>query len=120
MFFQAFSRIREPRRIGELWLRALPLVAAIVMPAMLGLIAVAPDFIGVLFGERWHEAVPVVQILAGVGNVQALQALNYGILQSIGRTATLFRYTVFASVLAIVSFIAGLPGGSSASRRHMH
>ena len=111
VFFPAFSRIREPRRIGELWLRALPLVAAIVMPAMLGLIAVAPDFIGVLFGERWHEAVPVVQILAGVGMVQALQALNYGILQSIGRTATLFRYTVFASVLAIMSFVAGLPWG---------
>ena len=32
-------------------------------------------------------------------------------MNSIGRTRTLFRYTVFASVLAIASFIAGLPWG---------
>jgi O-antigen/teichoic acid export membrane protein len=111
VFFPAFSRIREPSKIAELWLRAVRLVAVVVMPAMLGLIAVAPDFIGVLFGGRWHEAVPVLQILAPLGMVQALQALNYGILQSIGRAATLFRYTVFASVLVVGSFVAGVHWG---------
>lgn len=111
VFFPTFARLRDPGRIRELWLRAVRLIAAVVMPAMLGLVAVAPDFVATIFGEQWHDAVPVVQILAPVGMIQALQALNYGILQSIGRARTLFRYTLFASVLGIASFVAGLPWG---------
>jgi O-antigen/teichoic acid export membrane protein len=111
VFFPAFSRIRDPVKIGEFWLRAVRIVAAVVVPAMLGLVVLAPDFIEVVFGRRWHEATPVLRILAPVGMVQALQALNYGILQSIGRTRVLFRYTLFASAVAIGAFAAGLPWG---------
>jgi O-antigen/teichoic acid export membrane protein len=111
VFYPAFSRMRDPERIGEVWLRAVRLVAAIVVPAMLGLAVVAPDFIAVLFGPRWHEAAPVLRILAPLGMVLALQALNYGILQSLARTRTLFRYTLIASLIAIGSFAVGLPWG---------
>jgi len=111
VFFPAFSRIRDPARIAEVWLRAVRLIAAAVVPAMLGLVIVAPDFIEVVFGRRWHEAAPVLQILAPIGMVQAVQALNFGILQSLARTRVLFRYTLFASVGAIGAFIAGLPWG---------
>ena len=111
VFFPAFSRMRDPARIGAVWLRAVRLVAAGVVPAMLAIVVVAPDFIEVVFGRRWHEAAPVLQILAPVGMVQALQALNYGILQSTANTRTLFRYTLFATAAAIGSFVAGLPWG---------
>lgn len=111
VFYPAFSRIRDPVRIGEVWLRAVRVVAVVVVPAMLGLVVVAPDFIEVIFGRRWHEAAPVLQILAPVGMVQALQALNYGILQSLARTRALFRYSLFASIAAIGAFVAGLPWG---------
>ena len=111
VFFPAFSRMRDPVRIGAVWLRAVRLVAAGVVPAMLAVIVVAPDFIEVVFGRRWHAAAPVLQILAPVGMVQALQALNYGILQSTANTRTLFRYTLFATAAAIGAFVAGLPWG---------
>jgi O-antigen/teichoic acid export membrane protein len=111
VFFPAFSRMRDPVRIGAFWLRAVRLVAAGVVPAMLALMVVAPDFIEVLFGQRWHEAAPVLRILAPVGMIQALQALNAGILQSTANTRTLFRYTLFATAAAIASFVAGLPWG---------
>lgn len=111
VFFPAFSRIRDPVKIGEVWLRAVRIVAAAVVPAMLGLVVVAPDFIVVVFGRRWHEAAPVLRILAPVGMVQALHALNFGVLQSIGRTRLLFRYTLFASFGVIGAFAAGLPWG---------
>jgi PST family polysaccharide transporter len=87
------------------------MVALIVVPSMLGLIAVAPDFVEVLFGRRWHQAAPVFQILAPIGVAQALQALNYGILQALAQTRILFRYMTVASIVTIVSFVVGLPWG---------
>jgi O-antigen/teichoic acid export membrane protein len=111
VFYPAFSRLRDPVAIGEVWLRAVRLVAAVVVPAMLGLAVVAPDFVAVIFGRRWHEAVPVLRILAPLGMVLAVQALNYGVLQAVARTRTLFRYTLFASAGAIASFVVGLHWG---------
>ena len=37
---------------------------------------------------------PVVQILAWVGIIQALQALNIDILMARGRTRTMFRFAI--------------------------
>ena len=111
VFFPAFSRMRDRERIAAVWLRAVRMVALIVVPALLGLIAVAPDFVEVLFGRRWHRAAPVLQILAPIGLAQALQALNYGILQALAQTRILFRYTTAASVVTIASFVVGLPWG---------
>lgn len=111
VFFPAFSRMSDPRQIAGAWLRAVRMVAAIVVPAMLGVIVVAPDLVPVLFGARWAAAIPVLQLLAVIGLIQALTALNTGILQAIGRTRTLFRSTILVSVGSIVGFAAGLPWG---------
>ena len=111
MFFPAFSRLREPARIAAMWLRANRMVALVVVPLMLGLIAVAPDFVHAVFGEKWNAAVPVIQILAPVGMIQSLLALNIVILQALDRTSTLFRFTAALSALTVIGFAAGLPWG---------
>ena len=63
------------------------------MPALAGLVVVAPDFVPVVLGDQWTAAVPVVQILAWVGIVQALQSLNMDILMARGRARTMFRFS---------------------------
>ena len=79
----AFCRMQdEPARIATAWARVTRLMAAVTVPALAGLVVVAPDFVPVVLGDKWNDAVPVVQILAWVGIVQALQALNTDILMA--------------------------------------
>ena len=111
VFFPAFSRMRDPRLIARTWMRAVRMVALIVVPLMLGLLAVAPDFVHAIFGEKWNAAIPVIQILAPVGMIQALVALNNVILQAVDRTGTLFRFTAVISIATVVGFAVGLPWG---------
>ena len=111
VFFPAFSKMRDPDRIAAAWLRATRMIAFVVVPVMLGLIVVAPDLVDALFGSEWHASVPVIQILAPVGLIQALVALNTGILQALDRTRTLFRFTAVLSGATIAAFAAGLPWG---------
>jgi O-antigen/teichoic acid export membrane protein len=111
VFFPAFSRMRDPDRIAAAWLRATRMIAFVVVPVMLGLIVVAPDLVDALFGSEWHASVPVIQILAPVGLIQALVALNTGILQSLDRTRILFRFTAVISAATVAAFAAGLPWG---------
>jgi O-antigen/teichoic acid export membrane protein len=112
VLFPAFSRMQdEPERIAALWIRATRLVGAISIPALCGLVVVAPDFVPVVFGDRWNDAVPLIQILAWVGLLQSLQTLNTEILQARDRTSTIFRFSLVFFVAHLTAFVVGLHWG---------
>jgi O-antigen/teichoic acid export membrane protein len=112
LFFPAFSLIQDqPARIGALWLRVNRLVAALAVPSMLGLMAVAPELVTVVLGEKWEAATPVIQILAWVGLLQALQKLNSSILQARDRTGVMFRYSMIVLAASLTAFVIGLNWG---------
>jgi O-antigen/teichoic acid export membrane protein len=72
---------------------------------------VAPDFVPVVLGDHWSGAVPVVQILAWVGIVQALQSLNVDILMARDRTRTIFAFSIVLCATHLVSFSIGVQWG---------
>jgi O-antigen/teichoic acid export membrane protein len=110
--FPAFSRMQGNRQMmADAWVRATRLVGALTVPSLCGLVVVAPDFVTVVLGERWSEAVPVIQILSWVGLLQSLQALNGDMLQALDRTTLLFRYSLFFFAAHMTAFACGLPFG---------
>jgi O-antigen/teichoic acid export membrane protein len=113
VFFPAFSRMEDPRRIAAVWLRALRLIAFVVVPLMLGLVVISKDFVLTVFGHKWHAAVVPMQLLAPIGLMQALTALSQGIFQSIGNGRLLWRSTAAVSAISVAAFAVGLPGGIS-------
>jgi O-antigen/teichoic acid export membrane protein len=112
VLFPAFSRLQDDvEAIRTAWLRVNRAIASLTMPALLGLIAVAPDFVHVVLGDQWSSATRVIQILAWVGLLQSLQGLNSSILRAVDRTKTLFRYSVIVLVASLIAFVAGLHWG---------
>jgi O-antigen/teichoic acid export membrane protein len=108
----AFSRIQdEPERIALAWARVSRLLACVSVPALAGLVVVAPDFVPVVLGDRWHEAATVVQILAWVGIVQALQTLNVDILMARNRTRTILKFSLVLTTAHLTAFAIGLQWG---------
>ena len=88
VFFPAFSQMNDDReRMADIWIRATRLVGVISIPALVGLVIVAPDFVQVVLGSRWSDATAVIQILAVVGIVQSLHTLNGEVLMALGRRA---------------------------------
>ena len=114
VFFPAFSLMRDDReRMADVWIRATRLVALIAMPALVGLIIVAPDFVSVVLGSKWKEATPVIQILACVGLLQALHTLNGEVLLALNRAKVYFWFTMlwFAGSVGAVAIALSLHWG---------
>ena len=112
VLFPVFARNQDDgARLAGVWLRTTALVAAFVVPAMLGLAIVAPDLVPTLLGARWRSAVPVVQILALVGALQSFTVLNSVVLPAIDRTSTLLRAAVATLALSVAGFAIGLHWG---------
>jgi O-antigen/teichoic acid export membrane protein len=113
VLWPAFAEMQDDReRIAAGWVRVTRILAAIAMPALAGLVVVAPDFINVVLGERWASAAPLVQALAWVGILQTIQVLSVDILQARGKTSVVFRFTVFFTIAHLISFIIGLQWGA--------
>jgi PST family polysaccharide transporter len=95
------------------YLKAVRLVAYLVTPVMVGLIITAPEFVEVLFGDVWLEAVPIIRVLSLAGLAQAVIAVSGTIYLVTARTDLMFRYGVIFSALNVVSIVLGLTVGGS-------
>lgn len=108
----AFARLQDdPRRLGRAWLRGTRLSAAVSVPAFLGMMAVAADFVPVVLGERWTEGVPVLQLLCLAGILQGIQMLEWSVLQARGQAGLLLRYMLVSTAANLIGFAVGLHWG---------
>jgi len=68
-----FSRIQhDPQQMRNAFYTATQMTGLIAFPAFVGLAALAPELVPVLFGKGWDASVPVVRVLALLGIIQAL------------------------------------------------
>jgi O-antigen/teichoic acid export membrane protein len=112
VLYPVFARLRSfPKRLVSAWLRVLRCLVAVALPAMLVLMITAHDAVLVVFGHKWLGAVPVIQILAWVGFLFALQSLNWTVLEALGQAKLMFRFSLLTFIAALISFIVGLRWG---------
>lgn len=112
VLYAAFARLHDdPRRLGDVWLRINNVAGSVLVPAFLGLAAVAPDFVPAVLGPHWHAAVPVLQLLSIGGAAQSLQAFNGQVYQALGRPGMFLRFLLFSSALMFSAFGVGLLWG---------
>jgi O-antigen/teichoic acid export membrane protein len=101
----------EPERIAAAWVRVVRLLGLITVPALFGMIVVAHEFVDVVLGPKWAQAATLIQILAWVGVLQALQSINTDILQARGKASTVLRFTILFTGAHVVGFVIGLHWG---------
>ena len=108
VLFSAFSRLRGDRdRIAALWLNAVGLQAAVILPLLVGLVVVAPDLIPLVFGEQWRVSVTIIQILSIYVIIRSLQSLNSIVLDAAGRPQVTLWTQLAALALAPLAVIVG-------------
>ena len=112
VLFPALSRHQDdPARIGSMWLKSLSLSSAVTLPALAGLVVVAPDFVTVTLGEKWADVVPVIQILVWVGAARAVQGPTTAVVLAIGKPKLLFHFSIVYLVASIAAIVVGVPWG---------
>ena len=108
----ALSRLQDERqRLAAVWLKATRLVAAILVPTLLGLVVVAPDLIPVLLGDRWSDVAPLLQIMAAGVIVLSVSALSFQVLTALDRTSTLMRFSGVEVGLLLAALAIGVQWG---------
>ncbi|HEX5386105.1 MAG TPA: MOP flippase family protein [Gemmatimonadales bacterium] len=112
--FPLFCRVQdEPVRLRRGFVKMLELVTAINAPLLLGLAAVAPWFIVVVFGAKWAAAIPLVQVLALVGLGRCIGNLKGSLLLARGRVDLGFWWNVLLLALNVPALVVGVRYGGA-------
>ena len=108
----------DPRAVGDLLERVFRLTTALMYPAMLGMFAIAPLALPLLFGEAWADAVPPAQAALLIGIRSASGNFNFAILRGFGDTASPLRILaaglVLQTLLSPLIFLHGATGAAIA------
>lgn len=112
VMFPALSAMQEnvdsTRRV---YLRGNRLIALLTFPMMIGLCALAEPTVLAVYGSKWRQAIPIVQILCFAGMSQSVYNTASWIFLSSGKTATFFWLGLYSTVVRIVGIAIGIRWG---------
>ena len=110
--FPVFSRIQtEPERIKSAYYKAIGLTTLIVLPAFVGLAALAPEVTRLVFGDKWSESVPVMRVLALAGMLESVNFVNGVVMKSLGKPSWRLAIVTVEAAVSIVAFAIALQWG---------
>lgn len=102
VFTPAFAdQVRRKRAMGESWLHALVLLSAVVWPAVLFLIVLAPSVVNILFGPDWGFITPYVILLCLGTLALPTISLTTELLVAVGDSQAQFNATMASQTIRI-------------------
>lgn len=112
VLFPAFSLIKDDNeKFKRGYLRVIFFVALVSFPLMTGLMATSEIFVSVVFGEKWHNLAIILLIMAPIGMIQSIAGTTGSLYLAKGNVKTLFKIGSLNAIVAVVSFIVGIPFG---------
>jgi O-antigen/teichoic acid export membrane protein len=103
----------DHERSRRVYLEACQHIAFVAMPVMLTIAILAPDFVPVVMGEQWTEAVPSVRLLALAGVVEPIATTCGWLYFAQGRADLMLKISLLFGPLFIGAIAFGVSLGSS-------
>ncbi len=111
----AFATVQDHRsEVKRVFLSASAALAFVTIPASVGLAVLAPDFVPLLFGDKWIDAVTPLMLLALCTPIRSLAPLLPQILNATGDSGFAMRLNLAALVVLPFSFVVASMGGLAA------
>jgi O-antigen/teichoic acid export membrane protein len=87
------------------FLNVLSIIALFAIPASFGIASIAKILVDVMLGNKWHEAVPLIQIFSISGLLIALQSNASVIYNAIGKPRYMTFISLFQTVILFIPLL---------------
>lgn len=109
----ALSRLQhEPEKYRAYYSKSIQVIVTVGMPIVAFLFVVADKLILLLLGSQWLDAVPIFQILSPAAFLDTFNVASGWVYISLGNTARLLRWSIFASTVNVIGFLIGIRWGA--------
>lgn len=108
----SFSKLQqEPERMRNAFYKVTQFTSLVSFPAFLGVSALAPELVPILFGEQWESSIPVMQILSLVGILQSVYLFNSTVILAMGKPFWRLAFGCINCVFNVLFFVVAVRWG---------
>lgn len=108
--FPAMARIaHEQPKFAESFRQVLMVVAYVIFPVMLGMVAVAHDLFALLLGEQWMPTVPLFEVVCLAGLFTPLAMMAYNVLKVKAEGRLILRLEFLKKGFMTLAFVCSIP-----------
>jgi O-antigen/teichoic acid export membrane protein len=110
--FPTFSKIQDDNlKMRRGYCKIINYISVLSFPLLAGMFVVAPEFISLVYGEKWEPSIFVLQIFCLVGVFKSLGNPVGSALMAKGRADIGFYWNIFATVMVSAAVIVGVNWG---------
>ncbi|MGQ0850076.1 MAG: lipopolysaccharide biosynthesis protein [Actinomycetota bacterium] len=110
--FPVFSRIQEQReKVQRAYYKSIGLTSFLAFPAFVGVMVTAPQLVPLIFGAKWIEAVPVMQILSFAGLLEAVLHAPGVAMKALGKPSWRLAIAALTTVVTVAGFLISVRWG---------
>ena len=110
--YPALSSLKEDeQKFCAGYERIVSMVAFVIFPVMLGLVAIAEDMFMLLLGQKWMATVPYFEILALAGLFYPLAMVSYNVLKVRSDGRVIVRLELVKRIVMTVVLCVAIPRG---------
>jgi len=103
VMFPAYSKLQNNfPALREAYLAVVKLLSTLTIPASVGLAILAPEIIGLIYGEKWLPAVGSMQILCLFGCCRSILSINGYLYNAVGKPYICFYLGTFRLLLILI------------------
>ncbi|MEH2386214.1 MAG: lipopolysaccharide biosynthesis protein [Nostoc sp.] len=107
-----FSRLQtDLNRLREAFYQVTQLTSLIAFPTFLGMIAMTPELVILLFGKQWLPAIPIMQILALAGLLRSVSFFNESVFMAMDKPSWRFRLGLLNAILNVIACLVAVRWG---------
>jgi PST family polysaccharide transporter len=110
--FPTFSRLQQqPERMRRAFYNVTQYTSLMAFPIFIGIVAVAPELVVVVFGEKWAPSIPVMRVLALIGILQSVQFFNGSVIRASGKPMWQFNIMFINAICTVLGFLIAVRWG---------
>ncbi len=116
--FPKYSKLQDQvEAIEESYGFILKIINTAIFPLLVLIVVGSPFFVPYVWGDKWSEAVPVMQILALLAFVQSIISPVGQVMKALGRPQWLLRWSLYITLVVMIfiwygAIIYGLEGAT--------
>jgi len=104
VIFSAFSPYQDNNKaLKKVHSKTIKMSMFLLMPVMIGLIAIAEPLFLFLLTDKWAESIPYFQLLCIIGILFPIVVQNYNLLRIKGRTDLHLKLEIFKYIIAVTA-----------------
>jgi PST family polysaccharide transporter len=106
--FPGFSTMAHDKsQLKALYMQVLALIAWFTLPLSVGMILLAEPLVLVLLGEKWRQAIPLLQVLSAYGAIRSVTSNSGSVYLALGSPGTITKLTLLFLALLLPSSVWG-------------